>query len=117
MFAHLAPKLRANGWQSMIPIANPGKRPLESGWNYYNKFAPSDADIDRWADLYPSAGIGLAYGPDSVLGVDLDFIVPEVAAQANSVTYATLGTTDYVRVGRFPKSLLLYRASPDVRVS
>jgi hypothetical protein len=115
MFAHLAPKLRDNGWKSVIPVANPGKRPLESGWNYYNKFAPSDADIDRWAARYPNAGVGLAYGPDGVLGVDLDFVVPETAAHATSLTYATLGITDCVRVGCPPKSLLLYRASPNLR--
>ncbi len=28
MFAYLAPKLRDMGWKSLIPLHNPGKRPI-----------------------------------------------------------------------------------------
>ena len=74
MFATLAPRLRDNGWASVIPVANPGKCPLVAGWQAYNRAAPTEREVALWCSAHPGAGIGLAYGPDRVLGVDLDFL-------------------------------------------
>jgi hypothetical protein len=112
MFALLAPRLRDNGWRSVIPIAQPGKRPLTTGWEAYNRAAPTDDEIHSWCTRYPDAGIGLAYGPDEVLGVDLDFVDPAMAELAHATVNETLGPTDCIRIGRRPKCLLLYRAAP-----
>ena len=116
MFATLAPRLRDNGWGSLIPVANPGKRPVIPGWDACNRTAPEDHEVDAWRSAYPSAGIGLAYGPDGVLGVDLDFTEPSAAARAESIVRETLGPNDCVRIGRLPKRLLLYRAAQGLRV-
>ena len=77
MFAELAPRLLDNGWGSLIPLANPGKRPIIPGWDAYNRAPPTDREVDAWCRAYPNAGIGLVYGPDGVLGVDLDFLDPD----------------------------------------
>jgi hypothetical protein len=116
MFAALAPKLRDNGWGAVMPVANPGKRPLVSGWDAYNRAPPNDHEVDAWCTTYPNAGIGFAYGPDGVLGVDLDFLDPAVAARADSIVGEVLGHSECVRIGRLPKSLLLYRATPGLSV-
>jgi hypothetical protein len=105
MFAALAPRLRDNGWEAVMPVANPGKRPLVPGWNAYNRVPPTDNEVDA------NAGIGLVYGPDRVLGVDLDFLDPEVAARADAIVREALGRTECARIGRPPKRLLLYRAA------
>jgi hypothetical protein len=109
MFATLAPRLRDNGWASVIPVANPGKRPLISGWQAYNRAAPTELEVDLWCSAYPGAGIGLAYGPDHVLGVDLDFLDPPAAREAQP---SYVGAGDCFRIGQLPKRLLLYRAAP-----
>lgn len=116
MFAELAPRLLGNGWSSLIPVANPGKRPLIPGWNACNRAPPADHEIDAWCAAYPAAGVGLAYGPDGVLGVDLDFMDPEVAARADAIVREALGPNDCVRTGRLPKRLILYRAAPGLSV-
>lgn len=116
MYGVLAPRLRDNGWRSLIPIANPGKRPLILGWDAWNRTAPADHEVETWGSAYAGAGIGLAYGPDSVLGVDLDFLETSVAAQAATIVQETLGPNDCVRIGRPPKRLLLYRAAPGLSV-
>ena len=116
MFATLAPRLRDNGWASVIPVANPGKRPLISGWQAYNRAAPTEVEVDLWCSAHPCAGIGLAYGPDRVLGVDLDFLEPAAAARAEAAAFDTLGPNDCFRIGQLPKRLLLYRAAPGLIV-
>ena len=116
MYAGLAPRLRDNGWVALIPVANPGKRPLIRGWDAYNRVPPTDRDVDAWCAAYPNAGIGLAYGPDGLLGVDLDFLDPAVAARAETIVHETLGANDCVRIGRPPKRLLLYRAASGLGV-
>jgi hypothetical protein len=99
-----------------MPVADPGKRPLVTGWDAYNRTAPTDHEVDAWCKAYPNAGIRLAYGPDRVLGVDLDFADQEVAARADVIARGALGQTECVRIGRPPKRLLLYRATPGLSV-
>ena len=116
MFAELTLRLRDNGWGTLIPVANPGKRPLIAGWDAYNHAPPTDREIDGWCSAYPNAGIGLAYGPDGVLGVDLDFLEPAVAARAEAIVLDALGANECVRIGRLPKRLFLYRATAGLSV-
>jgi len=53
MFATLAPRLRDNGWASVFPVANPGKHPLISGWQAYNRAAPTEVEVDLWCSAHP----------------------------------------------------------------
>lgn len=115
MFRALAPILRDNGWSAVIPLRSGEKRPVVHGWEAFNRHGPSDTLIDRWVQAHPDAGIGLAYGPDGVLGCDLDFMDPEKAAFARHIADETLGHTPMARIGKPPKVLALYRAYPDLR--
>ena len=116
MFGRLAPKLRDNGWSAVIPLCRGEKRPAISGWEGYNIRAPGDLEIERWAQTHEQAGIGLAFGPDGVLGCDLDFLDAEKAADARRISGDTLGHTPMTRIGRFPKVLAFYRAAPGLHV-
>src|SRR3954468_20351464 len=90
MFANLAPRLREMGWLAIIPLMPPGrdrdgnpvntKRPAISGWQVFNRRAPTDPEVSAWGCSSPAGGIGLAYGPDGVVGVDLDWQDREIAA-------------------------------------
>jgi hypothetical protein len=116
MFGSLAPKLRDMGWQSLIPIKAGEKSPAISGWQLFNTLAPSDEQFDTWTRLNAKCGIGLAFGPDHVIGADLDFTAPDKAAEAHRIMEKTLGATPLIRVGRAPKLLALYRAAAGLHV-
>jgi hypothetical protein len=111
MFAYLAPKLRDMGWKSLIPLHNPGKRPIISGWETYSQSEPTGFEINQWGKRYPDAGIGLVSGPDCVLAVDLDFMDPAKITRALHAANETLGATPLVRVGRPPKTMLFYQTA------
>ena len=110
MFMSLAPKLRDMGWKSLIPLHNPGKHPIISGWGAYSQSEPTDFEINLWAMRYADAGIGLVSGPDGVIAVDLDFLEAAMSARALNIAYETLGATPLVRVGQAPKAMLFFRA-------
>ena len=110
MFASLAPKLRDMGWKSLIPLHNPGKRPIISGWDAYSQSEPTDFEINLWAMRYLDAGIGLVSGPDGVIAVDLDFLDAAKSVRALHIANETLGATPLVRVGQAPKNMLFFRA-------
>lgn len=116
MFGRLALKLRDNGWAAIIPLLLGEKRPAISRWETYNITPPSDLQIGRWAETHPLCGIGLVYGPDQVLGVDLDYVDPEKAAAARAVNDRYLCGSPMIRVGRLPKVLVFYRAAPGLQV-
>jgi hypothetical protein len=117
MYAALAPRLRERGWLSLLPLHNPGKRPIPTAWERFNLAPPTDAEIEAWAAHHPTAGIGLAVGPDRVLGVDLDFLDPAKADTARGIALETLGPTPLIRVGQPPKTMLLYRQAGDFPAS
>jgi hypothetical protein len=116
MFGRLAHTLRDMGWGALLPVVPGEKRPAISQWERYNEHAPSDLLIDHWTKTYPNCGIGLAYGPDGVIGSDLDFLVPEKAAVARAINDQHLGTSPMIRIGRPPKVLAFYRAAPGLVV-
>lgn len=113
MFESLAERLRDNGWSGIIPLQNPGKRPLSTltGWQRYGQIAPTDNEISDWVRRYPDAGIGLVAGPDRVLAIDIDFLDPQKARRALDVTGAILGRSPLERVGKPPKAMVFYRAA------
>ena len=117
MYAALAPRLRERGWLCLLPLHNPGKRPIPRVWERFNVAPPTDAEIEAWAAHHPTAGIGLAVGPDRVLGVDLDFLNPAKADTARGIALETLGPTPLIRVGQPPKTMLLYRQAGDMTAS
>jgi hypothetical protein len=114
MFGALAPRLIDNGWTALLPLLNPGKRPLITAWQRYNKAAPTPAEIERWATTSPWAGIGLAMGPDGVMGIDIDVTDTTTARRAQAATVEICGPTPMIRIGKPPKAMLYYRRAPSL---
>lgn len=117
MFGEIAPKLRSRGWQALIPIRPWAKSPIIHKWQRFNTSAPDECELLGWQKRYPDAGIGLAFGPDRVLAIDLDFLDPGKADQAKLIVCGTLGQTPLIRVGKPPKSLSFFRASDGLSVN
>ena len=109
MFAQYAETLRDMGWSATIPIRPKNKAPAIHGWQRFNTEAPSNALVESWCEHYAGFGIGLAFGPDRVIGVDLDFLDPDKAKLARSITANNFGKTPLVRVGQRPKTLWFYQ--------
>ena len=112
MFARFASMLCDQGWRAIIPLRAGEKRPAIPGWQRFNRKPPDDAQIGEWIRKHPDGGVGLAYGPDNVVGVDLDWVDPATAAAAWGITCDILGPTPLIRIGLPPKRLALYRAEP-----
>ena len=100
----------------LIPILPGQKRPAILRWDVFNKRPPTEAEFASWLRFYANYGIGLAFGLDDVIGVDLDWTDPAIAARAWDITKDILGETPLVRIGRPPKRLALYRCEPGLVV-
>jgi hypothetical protein len=112
VFADLAPVLYANGFRSLLPIIPREKRPAFAKWQEFNQRNPTEFELSSWVAAYPGHGVGLAYGPDGVTGIDLDFTGPDAAKRAHEIVVSVLGETPLIRVGAAPKKLMLYRCPP-----
>ena len=101
--------LRRRGWLSCIPIVHGGKTPCINKWETRAANPADDHQIARWASQYPNAGVGFVYGGNEhVLGIDLDFLDEEKANRAFARTKSIFGPPSLLRIGRYPKRLLLY---------
>lgn len=115
MLSPLRLKLRANGYPP-VPVAgpkmrckSPGKQPLMRDWRAICADA-DEAEIRRWAVTEPGCtNTGIL--ADGLAGADIDIPVPILAAQVEALAAAKLGGTALRRIGRAPKSLLLYRTA------
>lgn len=112
MYAEMAFKLYQNGWKGLLPLN--GKRPMIRGWQKYNQREMGLDEIRHFATHYPGAGIGLAM-PGTVLAVDIDLRDEHAAASMEAHVRHEFGDTPLLRIGNWPKRLLLYGASAPVQ--
>ena len=110
LFSELAPRCRSNGWLSIIPIHSKQKRPIPDGWPRYAQTPLNDAELSHHYAHYKQAGLGFVYGgSEQIIAIDLDFIDKVAADKALALTIKHLGETPFIRIGKPPKRLLLYR--------
>lgn len=99
MWSDSAPKLAAAGYRP-VPITPGYKYPRGmDGWRQY-VYSPGD----EWK--WRTWGVGLLTG--ELVGVDIDILDGPEVKQLLQAAYNTLGPSP-VRIGYFPKSLLIYR--------
>jgi putative DNA primase/helicase len=99
-FGQLAPALVANGYRP-VPL-HPGKKnPIPNAWQHYT-FAEGD---DK---KFAAAGIGILTG--DIVAVDIDILDQGLADLVSEIVVRQLGAAP-MRVGRWPKRLLIYRTS------
>jgi hypothetical protein len=111
-FYDLAPALVERGWRSLVPIRYGQKRPAIEAWTDLASRAATEAEIALWRLHHGGCGIGLVFGPDRVVGIDLDWRDEATAREAFATAARELGPTPLVRVGEWPKNLLHYAVAP-----
>lgn len=103
-YATAAERLLDNGY-APLPIIPGQKRPPVDGWTTVTIDLLA---VSTWARQYPRFGVGLRTG--SLVGLDIDILDPDLAHLAERLAIERLGDT-LVRVGLWPKRLLLYRTN------
>ncbi len=89
--------------------ANPGKAVLLRNWPKVCADA-TEAEIRAWAKDHPDwTNTGILTG--DIVGIDIDITDAPMATRIEALAGEMLGQTPLRRVGRAPKSLLVYRAS------
>ena len=98
-FGEVAQRLADNGY-APLPLIWGEKRPPIKDWQNY-QYAPSD--VKRHA----RCGVGIL-GGRGVVGVDIDILRQDLAAELDELAVTTLGKAPK-RIGKAPKCLRLYR--------
>ncbi|WP_054008831.1 bifunctional DNA primase/polymerase [Cypionkella psychrotolerans] len=101
-FAEVALKLLDQGYEP-LPILPGQKRPAITGWT---SIRIDEAQVEAWCRDFGHCSVGLRTG--HLVGVDIDILDADLAHQAAAIVNARLGPA-LLRVGRWPKRLLLYR--------
>lgn len=101
-YARRAMALFDNGYEP-IPIRPGSKVPAISRWSTVTIDA---AQVDRWIAMHPQCGVGLRTG--HLVGLDIDILDADLAWRIMDLANRRLGTS-LMRVGQWPKRLLLYR--------
>lgn len=107
-YAAAAERLLDNGYEP-LPILPGEKRPAPSRWTSVDL---TPACIDNWLGIFPDHGVGLRTG--RLVGLDIDELDPDLAHAAQVLAERRFGET-LVRVGQWPKRLLLYRTDQPFR--
>lgn len=118
-FAATARAIVANGW-SVFPQERHGdRRPSRIHgrtlcWQSEHHLAdrrPTEADLRDWVAQAPDANVAAVLGEASgrAFAVDIDCTDPGIAAAVEAIASEHLGPTPFRRVGRAPKSVLVYR--------
>jgi hypothetical protein len=103
-YAEVALKLLDNGYEP-LPIRPGDKRPAVKDWSSI----PIDEErVLSWVEIFGHCGVGLRTG--RLVAIDIDLLDPDVAWTVSETVTRSLGST-LVRVGRFPKRVLLYRTT------
>lgn len=81
------------------------------------KDAPAtQAEVQFWVDKLPTLNVACVAGPGSggMVGIDIDVSDFDDAGWATKLAFETLGTTPFMRQGRPPRMMLLYRLAEGV---
>lgn len=107
-FGRLALRLIDDGYQP-IPVRQRSKVPAVTSW----QVPPSAESLKRWLCRHVDAGVGLVGG--RLVGIDIDVSDYEAAQRLADLVTAHLGPTPLIRVGRAPKTMLVYRLVGSMR--
>jgi len=102
-FDRFALKLMDNGY---VPLPLDGKKPAIRNWNKLEAY--TDRSIKALLRQFGDHNVGVRTG--EVLAVDIDLTDPDKAHDMAFLAMETLGITEFIRIGRWPKRALLYRA-------
>ncbi len=111
-----ADRLAENGY-NFLPIIPSQKCPGDYsfgkwkgkfGWEKYCGRQPTSFELRAWKS-WPGCGVGIACG--AVCAVDIDIEDDkDVSFKVQQIAFEMLGETSAIRIGKFPKRLLVYKA-------
>lgn len=107
-YADLAGRLLDNGYEP-VPIHPRSKAVAAKGWT---EGVIDAARVDTWCRDFGNCGIGLRTG--RLVGLDIDVLDADVAHRLAAGATEMFGPT-LIRVGLWPKRLLLYRNDAPIR--
>jgi hypothetical protein len=120
MYAEIAPKLFENGWRSLLPLgvysdgrlARDRKACFIKGWSKRSIEPLTAEGLAACVARYPRAGVGCAFGEiHGLVAIDIDVEEKEQNDTVRAVARRILPRSDFIRIGRAPKVLLLYRGN------
>src|SRR5687767_7140317 len=102
------------GWRNLLPLTY-GKG-TKVKWGPLQHRDMTEATLAHFLEKYGNAPrVGFVFGPArDYVAVDIDIENEETVRQIAALE-GTLPKTEFVRVGRFPKTLLLYRGKVQSR--
>ena len=103
-YGQVAETLLDNGY-APVPIKLGAKKPAVTRWT---TTTIDSATVDAWTRSFPNNGVGLRTG--NLIGLDIDVLDPDAAHAAYALAERRFGST-LIRVGQWPKRLLLYRTA------
>lgn len=111
-FATLGERLVDNGYR-IVALLPQQKRPRYQNWQAACFKPPTPTWLDWQAKRHPDDGIGMACG-EVVVGIDIDLNDAAKAFALQELAINELGDTPLIRVGRWPRRLLVYAAGERV---
>ena len=111
IYSKAASQLLANGYEP-VPIRPGSKVPGVSRWS---AVTIDETRVEEWSGRFQDHAVGLRTG--SLVGLDIDLLDADLAHRIHGLASRRLGET-LVRVGLWPKRLLLYRtAEPGAKLA
>jgi len=92
-------------------VSSPGKQPFIKNWTSFRADKLTLSEIQRWVYHQNHPGTGILTGVGGLIAVDIDVTEPDLAARLQRVAAVLLGSSPFLRIGRSPKALLLYRVA------
>jgi Bifunctional DNA primase/polymerase, N-terminal len=104
-------QLLDNDW-NIVPSSPSDKTCYVRGWPV---IATNDFHLANWASTFPAHTNTAAVGNQNYFGVDIDVLSdPELAHRVQALAFEYFGITPFIRVGQWPKRLLVYQKRRDV---
>ena len=114
MYGIFAEQLFCEGWP-VIPLR--GKRPMIPRWQTYATEKMYYSELIHWAMQFFDANIGMPLGGNTgVFALDFDIDDVMESYEVRNKAEKHLGATPFIRIGRWPRQVWLYRA-PGVTTS
>jgi len=110
-FALYAQTIVANGF-GILPVLPGKKKPRYPRWQTAGFKLPDPAWLERHVRKYPTDSVGLGCG--RLTGIDIDDLDATKAHSIQQAAFQELGETTLIRVGRWPKRTLVYRADDQI---
>jgi hypothetical protein len=103
--------LAERGWP-IIPIKPSSKKPALETWQKRHR-PPTPDELSYWRRRFGEA-CGIGFVCHGLVGIDIDCLDEELANKVRDLAIDILGESRFERVGRKPKTLLLYRTDDSI---